>query len=161
MSEIKALFNNNPKVVNSIRKLIEEETQLRSEIDLLVRKQMAQKKAAILTQHDYIGSIRFLYLEGEYRADAVKDIAFQLRGELEEPFIFLVATQEGEKCLLSIALSDAAVALGANASNLVRSASSFIKGGGGGQPHFATAGGKDISGLPKAVEYIKQEIQSL
>lgn len=161
LAEIKALFNNNPKVVNSIRKLIEEETQLRSEIDLLVRKQMAQKKAAILTQHDYIGSIRFLYLEGEYRADAVKDIAFQLRGELEEPFIFLAATQEGEKCLLSIALSDAAVALGANASNLVRSASSFIKGGGGGQPHFATAGGKDISGLPKAVEYIKQEIQSL
>lgn len=161
LTEIKALFNNNPKVVNSIRKLIEEEAQLRLEIDQLLRKQMAQKKAEILAQKDHIGSIRFLYLEGEYRADSVKDIAFQLRGELDEPFIFLAATKEGEKCLLSIAMSDAAVALGANASNLVRSASALIKGGGGGQPHFATAGGKDITGLPKAVEHIKQEIQSL
>lgn len=161
LTEIKALFNNNPKVVNSIRKLIEEEAQLRLEIDQLLRKQMAQKKAEILAQKDHIGSIRFLYLEGEYRADSVKDIAFQLRGELDEPFIFLAATKEGEKCLLSITLSDAAVALGANASNLVRSVSTLIKGGGGGQPHFATAGGKDIAGLPKAVEHIKQEIQSL
>ncbi len=161
LAEIKALFNNNPKVINSIRKLIEEEAQLRGEIEALIRKQMAQKKRTMLTQTDYIGSLRFLYLEGEYRAEAVKDMAFQLRGELEEPFIFLAATREGEKCLLSIALSDAAVALGANASSLVRSAASFIKGGGGGQPHFATAGGKDVAGLPSAVEHIKKELQAL
>ena len=101
---------------------------------------------------------RLFVLQGEEKADTIKDIAFQLRGELQEPFVFVAATTEGARGLLTIMLSEEAVASGLHAGNMVKEAARLIQGGGGGQPHFATAGGKDGNGLPKALEQILSQI---
>lgn len=85
-------------------------------------------------------------------ASMVKDLAFQLKGEVENLFLVLGAEVQG-KPNLTIMISDNIVAdKGLNAGQIVREAGREIKGGGGGQPFYATAGGKDVGGLQNAID---------
>ncbi len=161
LTEVKSLFNNNPDIVKSVQKLLKEQENLQKKLDLMIANQISQVKAQLLANNTVVGHLRFLLLEGDFKAEAIKDLAFQLRGEINEPFIFVGASQDEGKCLLTIMLSDTAVELGLNASNLVRLVAHHIKGGGGGQVHFATAGGKNPSGLADAIQQIKEEIASI
>ena len=88
--------------------------------------------------------------------DAIKDLAFQIKGEsnTEEKVFFVAGIKDGEKCALMVMLSEPLVAEGLNAGKLVKEAAKLIQGGGGGQPHFATAGGKNVAGLGEAIEHI-------
>ena len=87
-------------------------------------------------------------------AASVKNIAFQLRGEIAENLLFVLGSVENGKPLLTVMLSDNLVAEGLKAGNLVKEAAKLIQGGGGGQPHFATAGGKSVEGLSAAVDKV-------
>lgn len=84
----------------------------------------------------------------------MKDIAFQIKGELNESFLYVAGIIDEAKCQLMVMLSDDLVADGLNASKLVKDAAKHIQGGGGGQPHFATAGGKNLEGLSIAVSTV-------
>ena len=85
----------------------------------------------------------------------VKNIAFQLRGEITENLFFVAGSTDNGKPMLTVMLSDNfGLAGGLKAGNLVKEAAKLIQGGGGGQPHFATAGGKNADGLPAAVEKV-------
>jgi alanyl-tRNA synthetase len=85
-------------------------------------------------------------------AGMIKDLAFQLKGEIENLYLVLGAEING-KPNLTIMISENLVAeKGLNAGQIVREAGKEIKGGGGGQPFYATAGGKDVSGLDAAIE---------
>ena len=86
----------------------------------------------------------------------VKNIAFNIRKLSPEKTAFIGATVQGDKPLLTLSITDDLVKEGKNASTIVREAAKLIKGGGGGQPFFAQAGGKDTDGLNKAVEKIKE-----
>ena len=81
---------------------------------------------------------------------------FQIKGEsnTEEKVFFVAGIKDGEKCALMVMLSEPLVAEGLNAGKLVKEAAKLIQGGGGGQPHFATAGGKNVAGLGEAIEHI-------
>ena len=81
----------------------------------------------------------------------VKDIAFQLRAEVENSIV-VIGSVAGGKPLLTAAASDSAVAAGVNVGKNIREAAQLMQGGGGGQPHFATAGGKNTDGIHAAVE---------
>ena len=85
--------------------------------------------------------------------ESAKNIAFQLRAENAD-LIFVGGTQFQDKPMLTVAIGDAAKEAGYNASNLVKEAAKLIQGGGGGQPHFAQAGGKNADGLSAAVQQI-------
>ena len=87
-------------------------------------------------------------------AEVVKNIAFQLRGEITENLFFVAGSTDAGKPMLTVMISDNLVAGGLKAGNLVKEAAKLIQGGGGGQPHFATAGGKNADGLPAAVEKV-------
>jgi alanyl-tRNA synthetase len=88
-------------------------------------------------------------------ANSVKDILFQLKGETPN-FVGVIGNTEGEKCGLSIIISDNLVESNKwNAAQLIREVSSHIQGGGGGQPFFATAGGKNSKGLITALQALK------
>ena len=87
-------------------------------------------------------------------ADAVKNIAFQLRGQITENLFFVAGTEAEGKPMLTVMLSDNLVAGGLKAGNLVKEAAKLIQGGGGGQPHFATAGGKNADGLNAAIDKV-------
>ncbi|WP_424776931.1 alanine--tRNA ligase [Porphyromonas endodontalis] len=160
LKEIKALLNNTPDVVKALQKLLSEESALKSELDTLQRAHAIRLKKELLASSTERSGYRMFVLQGEEKADTIKDIAFQLRGELHEPFVFVAATTEGARGLLTVMLSEEAIASGLHAGNLVKEAARLIQGGGGGQPHFATAGGKDGNRLPEALELILSQVDA-
>ena len=93
-----------------------------------------------------------------YMPEVIKNIAFQLKGQFPENMLFVAGIDLPGKPNLAVMLSDDLVARGLHAGNMVREAAKHIQGGGGGQPHFATAGGKNADGLNMAVEAILQSL---
>ena len=87
-------------------------------------------------------------------ADIVKDIAFRLKGEIPANLFVVIGSVDNNKPMLTVMISDDLVKAGQNAGKLVREAAKLIQGGGGGQPHFATAGGKNADGLNTAVDKV-------
>ena len=152
---IRQLFNNSPQLKTAIRKTLEENAELGKQVGEYVREQIAEKKRQLLEKRVEVGGVRLFLVEREAPAEIVKDIAFQIAGELHEPFVFIAACVEPSSSKPSLTLmisKDLVESRGWNASQLLRAAAKHIQGGGGGQPHFATAGGKNVDGLNAAVE---------
>lgn len=152
---IRQLFNNSPQLMTAIRKTLEENAELGKQVGEYVREQIAEKKRQLLAKRVEVGGVRLFLVEKEVPAEIIKDIAFQIAGELHEPFVFIAACVEPSSSKPSLTLmisKDLVESRGWNASQLLRAAAKHIQGGGGGQPHFATAGGKNADGLNAAVE---------
>ena len=152
---IRQLFNNSPQLKTAIRKTLEENAELGKQVGEYVREQIAEKKRQLLAKRVEVGGVRLFLVEKEVPAEIIKDIAFQIAGELHEPFVFIAACVEPSSSKPSLTLmisKDLVESRGWNASQLLRAAAKHIQGGGGGQPHFATAGGKNVDGLNAAVE---------
>ena len=152
---IRQLFNNSPQLKTAIRKTLEENAELGKQVGEYIREQIAEKKRQLLEKRVEVGGVRLFLVEREAPAEIVKDIAFQIAGELHKPFVFIAACVEPSSSKPSLTLmisKDLVESRGWNASQLLRAAAKHIQGGGGGQPHFATAGGKNADGLNAAVE---------
>ena len=152
---IRQLFNNSPQLMTAIRKTLEENAELGKQVGEYIREQIAEKKRQLLEKRVEVGGVRLFLVEKEVPAEIIKDIAFQIAGELHEPFVFIAACVEPSSSKPSLTLmisKDLVESRGWNASQLLRAAAKHIQGGGGGQPHFATAGGKNVDGLNAAVE---------
>ena len=152
---IRQLFNNSPQLKTAIRKTLEENAELGKQVGEYIREQIAEKKRQLLEKRFEVGGVRLFLVEKEVPAEIIKDIAFQIAGELHEPFVFIAACVEPSSSKPSLTLmisKDLVESRGWNASQLLRTAAKHIQGGGGGQPHFATAGGKNVDGLNAAVE---------
>ena len=158
LKEVKELLNNNPQIITAIKKTIEENAELAQQVQAVLKEKVASVKQHLLSQREELGGVRIFKVQQNVSAELIKDLAFQIAGELTESFIFIGATDEGGKPNLTLMLSrDLVESKGWNASNILRSAAKHIQGGGGGQPHFATAGGKRIEGLDEAVQQILRE----
>ena len=158
LKEVKELFNNNPQIITAIKKTIEENAELAQQVQAALKEKVASVKQHLLSQREELGGVRVFKVQQNVSAELIKDLAFQIAGEVSESFIFIGATDEGGKPNLTLMLSrDLVESKGWNASNILRSAAKHIQGGGGGQPHFATAGGKRIEGLDDAVQQILSE----
>lgn len=161
LQSVKELFNNSPQLVTAIKKTIEENADLSKQVGDYVREQLVEAKKRLLSQRHEVHGVRLFLIRREAPAEFAKDIAFQIAGELNEPFVFIAANEERQAKKVSLTLmisKDLVEARGWNASQLIRSAAKHIQGGGGGQPHFATAGGKNPDGLTAAVDQILQEL---
>ena len=155
LRELKSLFNNAPDLANSIRKAIDENTGLKKQMEEFKKEKQAQMKERLLSNIKEVNGVKLIKLCALMTSpEAVKNIAFQLRGEITENLFFVAGTQFEGKPTLTVMLSDNLVAGGLKAGALVKEAAKLIQGGGGGQPHFATAGGKNIDGLNAAVDKI-------
>ncbi len=158
LKEVKELFNNNPQIITAIKKTIEENAELAQQVQAALKEKVASVKQHLLSQREELGGVRIFKVQQNVSAELIKDLAFQIAGEVSESFIFIGATDEGGKPNLTLMLSrDLVESKGWNASNILRSAAKHIQGGGGGQPHFATAGGKRVEGLDQAVQQILSE----
>lgn len=145
----------NPKdVVKAVSDLMAKNNSLQKEIEQLQReKAMSLKKELKEALHEVDG-VTILGKVVPLDGGSIKDILFQLKGEHKSFFGVLGGIQD-DKCTLSIILSDDLVKdRGLHAGNMVREAASLIQGGGGGQPFFATAGGKNPKGLEEAVQRV-------
>ncbi|MBQ8593517.1 MAG: alanine--tRNA ligase [Bacteroidaceae bacterium] len=154
MNELKALFNNAPDLKVAIRKYIEENAGLKKQVEEFIKEKASAAKERLLEGAKEINGVKVIKAVLPMPAEAVKDIAFQLRNEVGENLLFAVGSIADGKPLLTVMISDNLVAGGLNAGKMVREAGKLIQGGGGGQPHFATAGGKNPDGLLSAVDKI-------
>ena len=156
MRELRALFNNVPNLAQTIRKSIEENAELKKQVSDYVKEKVAMLKKELIAKAVERHGVKVIVFRGEANVDAIKDLAFQIKGEssTDGKVFFVAGIKDGEKCALMVMLSEPLVAEGLNAGKLVKDAAKLIQGGGGGQPHFATAGGKNVAGLGEAVEHI-------
>ena len=152
LKEIAALFNNAPNLMQAIHKAIDENVELRKQAEEYVKEKMVAMKEHLLKTAENVNGLKLIRFCGPMPADAVKGIAFMLRNEVTEGLVFVAATKDHEKPLLTVMLSNDVVADGKTASAIVREAAKLIQGGGGGQPHFAQAGGKNAEHLSDALE---------
>ena len=159
VQSIRGLFNNSPQLITAIKKMLEENADLGRQVGDFVRQQTSEVKRRLLEQRVEVNGIRLFLVRREAPAEIIKDIAFQIAGELNEPFVFIAGTPQQDKASLTLMLSkDLVESRGWNASQLIRSAAKHIQGGGGGQPHFATAGGKNPDGLSAAVDELLETL---
>ena len=159
LQSIRGLFNNSPQLITAIKKMLEENADLGRQVGDFVRQQTSEVKRRLLEQRVEVNGIRLFLVRREAPAEIIKDIAFQIAGELNEPFVFIAGTPQQDKASLTLMLSkDLVESRGWNASQLIRSAAKHIQGGGGGQPHFATAGGKNPDGLSAAVDELLETL---
>lgn len=141
-------------------KLLGEHSALKDELKEMEASQALQVKKELLASNEKVGDARLFTLRGEIKPDIVRDIAYQLKGEVSEPFAFIGATTQGIRSQITILLSDQLVQKGLHAGNMVKSVAKLIRGGGGGQPFFATAGGKGSEGLEEATTQLVKAIET-
>ena len=154
-----ALTLKNPKdLIKAVEDLLAKNNSLTKEIEVLQREKALNVKGELKSKIETINGINFLGTTVNLDGGSIKDILFQLKGEVDN-FFGVIGGNEGDKCTISIILSDSIIAdKGLNAGNLVREVAKHIHGGGGGQPFFATAGGKNPAGLKAAIEECKGKI---
>ena len=152
---VKAFFNNAKDLQGVIAKYIEEHDSMKKEIE-----QFQAQRVQALSQ-DLVGKARTVngvtVVTGQFNMmpNAAKDLVFKVRELVPESLVCVVGTVFDGKPLLNVMLSDDMVKdHGLNAGQLVREAAKLMQGGGGGQPHFASAGGKNPDGLSAAIDKV-------
>ena len=158
--EMSQLFNNAPDVLAAMKKAISENTDLQKEVEGYMKERVNLLVEQQLAKAETINGIKVVTLGGVRIPDVVKNVAFGVRAASPESTVFLAATVDGSgKPLLTVMLTDDVVANGFNASQMVREAAKKIQGGGGGQPGFAQAGGKNKDGISEAFEALVAAIK--
>ena len=152
LNDLKALFNNAPDLKTAIARYIDENAGLKKQMEEFIKEKEAQVKAKLIEGAKEIHGVKVIKAVLPLPADSVKNIAFQLKGQFPENLFVAIGSERDGKPMLTVMLSDDQVKAGLNAGKLVREAAKLIQGGGGGQPHFATAGGKNSDGLNAAVD---------
>ena len=154
LDDLRALFNNAPDLKAAIRKYIDENAGLKKQVEAFMKEKEADIKAKLIESAKEIHGVKVIRSVLPMPADTVKNIAFQLKGQIPENLFVAIGSAFENKPMLTVMISDDLVKNGLNAGQLVREAAKLIQGGGGGQPHFATAGGKNPDGLSAAVDKI-------
>ena len=158
--EMSQLFNNAPDVLAAMKKAISENADLQKEVEGYMKERVNLLVDQQLAKAESINGIKVVTLGGVRIPDVVKNVAFGVRAASPESTVFLAATVDGSgKPLLTVMLTDDVVANGFNASQMVREAAKKIQGGGGGQPGFAQAGGKNKDGISEAFEALVAAIK--
>ena len=159
--QISAMFNNVPDVVAALRKSIEENADLHRQVDEYFAERVNNLVSKLLNEAAVTDNgVKLVQLFGTRLPDVVKNVAFGVRAASPENTAFVAATSDPSgKPLLTVMLTDDVVKSGKNASLIVREAAKAIKGGGGGQPGFAQAGGKDSEGLHIALTTMLDKVK--
>ena len=152
IGEAKELLNNAPDVLTAIRRLSEESADLKKQVEAFVHEKIMSLRDKLLAEATVVKGFKVIQYEGSLTADQTKTLAFQIRNVQAEKLFFVAGCVADGKPSLTVLLSDDLVSGGLNATNIAREAAKEIQGGGGGQPFFASAGGKNPAGIQKAIE---------
>ncbi len=152
------MFKKPKNLVKTIEELMQKNNVLQKEIEKLQKDKVKSLKTGLLNQVVQKGDINYLSTVLELDGGSIKDLCFQLKGELAN-FVGVIGGKSDGKATLTIIIDEGiAKAKDLHAGNLVREASKLIQGGGGGQPFFATAGGKNQGGLNDALSLVETKI---
>jgi alanyl-tRNA synthetase len=157
--EIKDLLHNAQDPVKAVASLQDENTALKKQVEQLLKDKAKGLKNDLIAELKELNGIQFLSKKVDLDAAGIKDLAFEIGGQVDNLFLLLASESEG-KALLSCYISKELVAAkNLNAGTIVRELGKYIQGGGGGQPFFATAGGKNPDGIPEALDKVKDYLK--
>lgn len=158
VSGLKEIFKNQKDLLAAVQELIDEKKVLEKQIDSMKREKIADLKFVLKEKAELINGVNFITHKIDGDAQAAKDLAFMMKDIVEDLYLVL-GNEVGGKAGLTVMISDHLTKEGGlNAGQIIREIAKEIQGGGGGQPHFATAGGKYPVGLEKAFAKAKEFI---
>ncbi len=156
LEELRSVFKGQKDLMKAVQTLSDQNAHLQKQIVLLNKEKAMSLKTDLINHIQKIGNISFIAQKVDIDADTIKDLAFIIKNEVDNLFLILGSVIEG-KASLTILISDSLVSdMGLNAGQMIREIAKEINGGGGGQPHYATAGGKNPGGINSAFEKAKQ-----
>ncbi|NOX86585.1 MAG: alanine--tRNA ligase [Chlorobi bacterium] len=158
LKEIRELLKKQPDVVHAVQNLVEQNKKLQREVESLQKEKALQVAGELFNKAERIGDALFVAATVNLDVTQAKDLAHKLRQMGEQVFVVL-ALQNSGKVNLVVSVSDALIDKGFHAGNIIREVASHIKGGGGGQPHLATAGGKDAGGIGAAFDAARKFLE--
>jgi len=159
LSQVKNVLNNAQDPVKAVRSLQEENAKLKKEVENLLKDKAKNLKGELQQELEEVNGIQFLATKVDLDASGIKDLSFEMGNNQDNLFLLFGAEQSG-KALLSCYISKKLVTeKGLNAGTIVRELGKYIHGGGGGQPFFATAGGKNPDGINEALEKAKDYLK--
>ena len=152
---IRSLFNNAKDLRGVIEKYIEEHDAMKKNIEQFQAQAVERAKDSLIEKARTINGTTVITSVLPISAQSAKDLVFKIRQAVGSNLLCVIGSVDSGKPMLSVMLSDDMVAdHGLNAGQMVREAAKLIQGGGGGQPHYATAGGKNADGLSAAVDKV-------
>lgn len=164
LANSRELFNNTPDLSKAIQRALAENAELRKQVENFMHKQISELKDRLLANAKDENGVKVIRFQTDFSVEAIKTLVFQIHNSFtkqiktlndeESSLMVVIGSVHDNKPSLTVLLSKDLVEKGYNAVNLVREGARYIQGGGGGQPFFATAGGKNPDGLAKAVEGI-------
>ena len=155
LTHLKELLNNTPDIEGALQRLLLENEEMKKTVhgfELEMAKNLKQELISTKVLKDGVNVFSAVFTD--VSPEIVKNIAFQLKGEFDDNLFFVAGTVVNDKPNLTVMIGDELVKKGLHAGNIIRSAAKLIQGGGGGQPHFATAGGSNADGLKGAVDEV-------
>ena len=157
-AQVKELLNNAPDAIAALKKSLTENADLKKQVDDFMKQRIATITKQLVAEGKMENGINVITFAGHRLPDIVKGVALAVKAECPEKTAFIAATEHEGKPMLTVMLSEDLVKGGLNAGNIVRGAAKAIQGGGGGQPHFAQAGGRNPQGLDDAMQAMRQAL---
>jgi len=155
MRQIKALFNNAKDLQGVIAKYIEEHDAMKKDIEAFRAQAVERMAKTLVEKASVVNGVNVIKAVIPFEPSAAKDLVFKIREAMPENLLCVIGSTANEKPMLSVMLSDDMVSShDLNAGKMVREAARLIQGGGGGQPHYAQAGGKNLDGISAAVDKV-------
>lgn len=159
ISELEEILKHPKDLKKTVESLVKENIANQKKLDQLNQQQAGQIKNQLKNSIQKVGDKNLITYKGDFpSADGMKQVAFDLKREVDN-LILLIAADIDSKPMLTVMLADNLVKNGMNANEIIRKMASAIKGGGGGQPFYATAGGKDLNGLDEALKIGKEVVE--
>ncbi len=157
--EVKDLLNNTKNPVKAVQSLQEENASLKKQVEQLLKEKASNLSKDIENEIQEINGVHFLATKVDLDAGGIKDLTFSLGNKYQNLFVLFASAPSKEKALLTCYISkDLVASRNYNAGQVVRELGKLIHGGGGGQPFFASAGGRNPGGIPKVLEKAKDYI---
>ncbi|WP_456376621.1 alanine--tRNA ligase [Lutibacter sp.] len=158
-SEIKELLKNPKNLQKAITDLQNENTTLKKQVESLLKDKAKNLKVELIKEVETINGVNFLAKKLDLDQNSIKDLAFELGNQLDNLFLLVATESDGKAFLTCYIAKNLVEEKQLNAGQVVRELGKLIHGGGGGQPFFATAGGKNPKGIEKALEESKRYIR--
>ena len=152
---MKSFFNNAKDLQGVVQKYIEEHDHMKKEIEAFRAQAVERTAKQLVEKARTVGGVTLVTAVLPMEPSAAKDLAFKVRAAISSSLLCVLGTVHQDKPMLTVMMSDDMVSQHQlNAGQMVREAAKLIQGGGGGQPHYAQAGGKNAEGLSAAVDKV-------
>ncbi|MDK2771207.1 MAG: alanine--tRNA ligase [Flavobacterium sp.] len=159
LAEIKEVLKNPQDAMKAVVALQDDNAKLKKQIEQLLKEKAKNLKGELASQIQEVNGVKFLATQVDLNPEGAKDLAYELGNNETNLFLVLATAEEGKPMLTCYVSKELVASKNLNAGQVVRELGKYIQGGGGGQPFFATAGGKNVDGIKEALEKAKEFVK--